>query len=486
MMFFKDALIHPGFGKSLRANLLIDGEKITRIGKVQTPSDIPVYKDKVILPGYIDSHIHLLEYGLSLMFLDLRAVRSREEFSDLLSSYLPQARKLGFLYGFNLAPERLRELNWEPATSELDKVADDVPIFVRREDGHSVYLNTRARRWLLYDQPIAEADTPLVGRFNKLAVERMQERVPGEVRKDAFLKAGADLLQRGVSAAAVMIADDNSLDDVEIIRSIGDKLGIETVLFPQSRDVQKVCDMELTRLGGCILVDGAFGSRTAALREPYSDAPGNMGILYFSRREINALVKCVEEAGLQMTFHAIGDEAIGILIDAYEEFIEPGNPKRHRIEHAELLLPDLIERTAKLNLILGVQPAFQAIWGQEGGMYAARLGERRRWTNPFRSELDAGIRIAAGSDAPITTPDPAEGIKAFLNHPIAAERITSGEALKAYTYSGAYALHMEDRIGSIKEGLQADLLVFDDDPFTTLDFHPQAVIRRGKLVSGSI
>jgi predicted amidohydrolase YtcJ len=460
MMFFEDALIHPGFGKSLRADMLIDGEKITKIGKIQTPSDIPVYKDKVILPGYIDSHIHLLEYGLSLMFLDLRAVRSREEFTDLLSSYLPQARKLGFLYGFNLAPERLRELNWEPATSD--------------------------RRWLLYDQPIAEANTPLVGRFNKLAVERMQERVPGEVRKDAFLKAGADLLRRGVSAAAVMIADDNSLDDVEIIRSIGDKLGIETVLFPQSRDVQKVCDMELTRLGGCILVDGAFGSRTAALREPYNDAPGNMGILYFSRREINALVKCVEEAGLQMTFHAIGDEAIGILIGAYEEFIEPGNPKRHRIEHAELLLPDLIERTAKLNLILGVQPAFQAIWGQEGGMYAARLGERLRWTNPFRSELDAGIRIAAGSDAPITSPDPTLGIDAFLNHPIAAERITPEEALKAYTYDGAWAIHMEDRIGSVAEGLQADLLVFDKDPFTTFDFHPKAVIRRGKLVSGSI
>lgn len=119
-------------------------------------------------------------------------------------------------------------------------------------------------------------------------------------------------------------------------------------------------------------------------------------------------------------------------------------------------------------------------------MYAERLGERRRWTNPFRSELDAGIRIAAGSDAPITAPDPREGIKAFLNHPIPEERISVQEALAAYTYQGAYAMHLEDRIGSVREGLQADLLVFDKDPFHTLDFHPQAVIRKGKLVSGSI
>ncbi|MEA3312218.1 MAG: amidohydrolase family protein, partial [candidate division WOR-3 bacterium] len=136
--------------------------------------------------------------------------------------------------------------------------------------------------------------------------------------------------------------------------------------------------------------------------------------------------------------------------------------------------------------ILGVQPMFEIAWGQNEGMYAERLGERRRWTNPYRSILDAGIRIAAGSDAPITSPDPAEGIKAFLEHPVPEERITVDEAVRAYTCEGAYALHLEDRIGSIREGLQADLLVFDSDPFQTLDFHPSAVIRKGKLVAGSI
>lgn len=485
-MLFGNALIHPGAGKSLQADLLIDGEKIAKIGKIVASSGIPIYKNKVVLPGYIDSHIHLLEYGYSLIFLDLRYVTTSEQVLDLLSSKLSQARQQGFLYALNLAPERLTPQNWVPSTKELDLIADDVPIFIRREDGHSVYLNRAARRWLLYDQPIEHANDHLVGRFNELAVERMQERIPQDVRKEAFERAGADLRAKGVTAAAVMIGDTRSLEDVEIFRSIEPRLGIEAALFPQNRDVQRICDLELTRLGGCILIDGSFGSHTAALCKPYTDAPGNNGILYFSQRELNALVKCTEEAGLQMTFHAIGDEAIETLLNAYEKYIDPANPTRHRIEHAELLPPDLIERVAKLNLIISVQPMFELLWGQKGGMYAERLGERIRWTNPFRSALDAGIRIAAGSDAPITSPEPTEVIKGFLNHPVAEERITVDEALTAYTYQGAYALHLEDRIGSIREGLQADLLVFDSDPFLTLDFHPKAVIRRGRLVHGSI
>lgn len=485
MIIFKNALLHSPPQESIRADLLIEDARIAKIGRVKSGS-AHTYENKAILPGYIDSHIHLLEYGYLLIFLDLREARSRKEIMDLLSSQLPEARKLGFLYAFNLASERLTEADWEPLTSDLDSIADDLPIVVRREDGHSVYLNRAARRWLLYDQPIAEADTPLAGRFNELAVERMQGRIPREVREEAFIKAGADLLGKGVTAAAVMIGDEASLRDVEIIRSLGSKLCIEAALFPQNRDVEAICDLELTRLGGCILIDGSFGSRTAALREPYTDAPGNHGILYFSQKELDTLVECAEDAGLQMTFHAIGDEAIEQLLTAYEKVVDPANSRRHRIEHAELMPPDLIERAAKLNLILAVQPMFEIAWGQEGGMYAERLGERRRWTNPYRSILDAGIRIAAGSDAPITDPDPREGVKAFLNHPITEERISVQEALAAYTYQGAYALHLDDRIGSIREGLQADLLVFDSDPFQTLDFHPKAVIRRGKLVAGSI
>lgn len=488
MILFKDAIIYSPPREPVKADVLVDGEQIAKIGKIDngSVSDDAVYPGKILLPGFIDSHIHLLEHGLSLLFLDLREVRSREELYDILRTYLGNAREFGFLYGFNLAPERLKEQHWQPMTSDLDRIASDLPIFIRREDGHSVYLNTKARHWLLYDQPIAEADTPLYGRFNELAVERMEERIPQEVRQEAFLRGSNDLVSKGVTAAGVMIGNERNLDDVATIRSLGSRLGIEPILFPQNRDIARVCSMDLTRLGGCILVDGSIGSHTAALREPYTDAPGNMGILYFSQRELDVLVKCVHSQDLQMTFHAIGDEAIRVLLNAYEKTVGSSNPRRNRIEHAELIPPDLIERTAQLHLILSVQPAFETLWGQEGGMYAERLGERRRWTNPFRSILDAGIRIAAGSDAPITTPDPAQGIRAFLQHPIREECITAEEAVAAYTYHGAYAVNMEDRMGSITPSLLADILVFNADPFQSLEFHPDAVIRRGRLVAGTI
>ncbi|MBN2378772.1 amidohydrolase [candidate division WOR-3 bacterium] len=486
MILFRNALVHSPPKKSIHADVLIEAERIAKVGRIKPMAEANVHESKTILPAYIDSHIHLLEYGLSLLFLDLREAKSREEVLDLVSSRLPEARNRGFLYAFNLAPERLAEIDWQPQTGELDTIDKRIPIFIRREDGHSVFLNRAARRWLLYDQPIEGASDPISGRFNELAVERMQERIPVELRKEAFLAAGKYLVSKGVTGAAVLIGDSAHLEDVEIYREIASKVGIEAVLFPQNPDVEKVCELKLSRLGGCILIDGSFGSRTAALREPYTDAPGNMGILYFSNSELANLVKCANEAGLQMTFHAIGDEAIEQIISAYEKFIEPVNPLRHRIEHAELMPPDLIQKAMDLNLILGVQPMFEAIWGQDGGLYEKRLGERRRWTNPFRSQLEQGLILAAGSDAPITTPDPAIGIKAFLTHPIPEERISPQQALAAYTHDAAFGMHLEAKVGSIEEGLQADLLVFDKDPLKTLDFHPKAVIRRGKVVHGSI
>lgn len=485
MILFKDALIHSPQQESVKADLLIDGEKIAKIGKVDA-HDARTYHHKFILPAYIDSHMHLLEYGYSLIFLDLRGARSADEVFDLLTAELSQAKKQGFLYAFNLAPERLKPTNWIPTTQELERISRDIPIFIRREDGHSVFLNKVARRWLLHDQPIEHANDHLAGRLNELAVERMQERVPAEVRQEAFLRAGGALLSYGVKAASVMIADSRSLEDVEVFQSVQSRVGIEAALFPQHQDVDEICKMRLARLGGCILIDGSIGSHTAALREPYCDAPGNNGILYFYQKELDSLVECGQGRDLQMTFHAIGDDAISQLISSYRKVLEPGNPRRHRIEHAELMPPDLIKKAAELNLILSVQPLFETTWGQEGGMYHQRLGERRRWTNPYRSILDAGILIAAGSDGPITTPDPALGIEAFLNHPIAEERISPREAVAAYTSGGAYAMHAEHRMGSVAQGLAADILVFDDDPFDTLDFHPHAVVHHGKLVAGRL
>lgn len=484
MILFRNSRLHTPPSESKNADLLIDDNGIIKTGRFESMPECMILENKFLLPGYIDSHIHLLEHGLLLLFLDLREVSRSHEVLEMLAEKLNEAQEHGFLYAFNLAPERLKESNWEPSSDELDRISKDIPIFVRREDGHSVYMNRAARRWLLYDQPIETANEPLIGRFNELAVERMQERIPRDIRVEAFKLADHDLLSKGVTSAGIMTGNDMTLDDVEIINSLGAGLKLTAHIFPQNKDIKRVCEYNLTRLGGCILIDGSLGSRTAALREPYSDAPGNNGILYFSKKELYQLVQSANDAGLQMTFHAIGDEAIELILNVYEKVIGKGNPLRHRIEHAELLPPDLIEKTARLGIILSVQPLFEIIWGWDTGMYSERLGERRRWTNPFSSAKKAGIKLAAGSDAPITTPDPDEGIKAFLNHPIKEERITVEEALRAYTSNAAYALHAENEIGSIRDGLEADILVFDKDPYLTLDFRPKAVIKKGKLVSG--
>jgi predicted amidohydrolase YtcJ len=229
------------------------------------------------------------------------------------------------------------------------------------------------------------------------------------------------------------------------------------------------------------LLDGSFGSRTAALTDAYSDQPGNRGICYRRDEDVADLIEAAHTHGLQTAFHSIGDRAVAQLVSIHERLRkERENPLRHRIEHGELLDTTLVQRISGLDLVLGVQPAFEAAWGGPSGMYARRLGPRWARTNPLRSLATAGVKLAGGSDAPITPLDPLTGVRAAMTHPNEVERLDGPSALALFTTGAAYSLGLEDRTGRIASGMDADLVVLDADPRTGAPCRVLATYRRGR------
>jgi len=243
---------------------------------------------------------------------------------------------------------------------------------------------------------------------------------------------------------------------------------------------------EMVRVGGIkSFTDGSLGGRTAKLFEPYADvAPADLeddarGQWVVDPDELRDIVGVVQAEGLQMTTHAIGDEAIEETLSAYEAVLadeESGDADgptgvrtdpRHRIEHVELASDDQMARMAEAGVVASVQPNFLQ-WAGEDGLYDQRLGrERREASNRYRDLLDAGVDLAFGSDCmPL---DPLLGVDYAVNAPVEGQQITVTEALRAYTYGGAYAGFDEDRLGTVTVGKCADFTVLERSPWE----HPE-------------
>jgi predicted amidohydrolase YtcJ len=426
--------------------------------------------------------VHFLELGLQFILPDLSSADSLDGVFDLLRAASSQSRELGFLMAFNLEPGRLREQRM-PFCRELDKVLPDQPALVYRVDGHSAVLNSKGMELVFgHSTPEgAERDEhgTETGRLASIAYEQasraFKRLLPREPKLAAFDKATDGAVQKGVLTLGAFVGSDEPGDDVpELLTEFASELPIEIVIYPQTRSIARARTMASTRIGGCILIDGSFGSHTAALMTDYSDRPGNRGKLYFSDVELEEFLRAADAAGLQTAVHAIGDRAVSQVVGCYERFLN-GNPLRHRIEHAELLNDGLTERIACLGIILGVQPAFEHYWGGPTGMYSQRLGNRFRSTNPYRQLLDRNVILSGGSDAPITPISPQLGIQSAINHPVPEHRLTPVEAWRLFTDRAAFALGQDKRKGSLTPGHDADFLVMDDLPSTKGEYR---ILRR--------
>jgi predicted amidohydrolase YtcJ len=469
-------LSHPPMGEWV----LVDERHVERVGTGEPPGADRVVElpGATIVPGFIDSHVHLTGTGTHHQAPDLGSARSAAELLDAVSRVLKTRTGAVLVHGYDESKWQRRE---PPGLAELDALCDRALAIVR-VDGHLTLANSRALR----EAGVLEAD----------GSERdVDGRPTGKVTREANAKlrrwfdqhlADRDVEQLQLEAASFAVAHgvtcvhemsmpaERGIRDLQILLGHRSQLPVDVVAYVATTDVAQVMDLGLHRIGGDLPVDGSIGARTAWVGQPFADREG-CGRAYF---ETDTLVRFFHDghlAGFQVGVHAIGDAAIRQVVEAWERVYRSLDSRerrhfrarRHRIEHFEMPDADLIERAAALGLAISVQPSFDAEWGHPGGLYEQGLGwGRAESMNPFRSLLERGLEVGAGSDSPVTALDPMAAIVAFESHHDEAQRLSREAAVRAHTIGSARLAHLEEKKGSLTPGTHADFAVYETDPLT--------------------
>ena len=455
-------------------------------------------KGKTVLPGFYDSHVHLVQTGLNMLDVDLSKVKNMEELLNSISKKAQSIPPGELIRGIGFDELSIEEQRM-PTRYELDRWAPNNPVWVNRVEYHTSVVNSMALHQLSLPYNLEgivrdERNLPLgllTGKASAMVRNHIFHNISDQMRLKGISEALNKAIENGITTLNAMEGGFTFHDkDAEIINKNKEVFPIDVVLFYQTVNVEKILQKKLSRVGGCIFLDGSFGSRTAALAEPYSDSPGERGVLYFSQEDLDEFVLNAHINRLQVSVHAIGSRAIDQILNAYEaaQAIYPRKDHRHRIEHFELPSEEHIKRAANLGLILSMQPAYEYYWGNPGGMYETRLGrERGNTTNPFRKIIDQGITIAGGSDSDVTPMNPLLGIHSAVNHPKGDYSVDVLEAIQLYTINGARAVFEESKKGSIEVGKLGDLVILDQNPLNIektqiKDIEVMATIKEGHLL----
>ena len=433
------------------------------------------------VPGLADSHVHLLGYGMLLRTLDLSSARSIAEIQTMLAKAASGKLKDQWILGRGWDQEKLREHRY-PDRSDVDIVAN--PVFFRRICGHVAVANSAAlaKAGVNENTPDpfgGEIERDSTGKPNGILKERALEIVSRSVPRDekeareALLVASQKLLEQGVTSLHCIIEDEQEFKALKDLKHQGKIEQTIYAILPMSM-LEQVGSMEDEvgvwtngfRIGGIkLFLDGSLGARTAAFGNPYDDAPGSSGMLTTSKEQLLSVIDKTRDTGLQLCLHAIGDRAVAMGVETLSETLGPGEcgKSRHRIEHASLVPPGLMRDMAELRLVASVQPRFiySDSWAEK------RLGKRISYLYPFKSMLQAGIHLAAGSDSPSDDPSTAEGLWSAVSRPglPTGENLTPSEALSCYTTGASYASFSENEEGTLDAGKWANMTILDRDPF---------------------
>jgi len=491
-------LSHPAVGEWL----LVDGRHVERVGSGDTPDadrtvDLP---GATIIPGFIDTHVHLTGTTLSAIGIPIERARSAAELLGLVAEEITHAPTKILAHGFD-------ESRWDspelPTLSQLDDLGE-VPLILIRADGHVSLANTAAieRSEATAEEGVErDAAGGMTGVVRRQANRRLQRwfhlALTDHELRELQLQACATAASRGVTCVHEMaIPSSHGRREVEVLLEHRRQLPVEVVVYVAEKDIPWVMDLGLETLGGDLSLDGSIGARTAAVSVPYAGSEES-GILYEQDDELAELFHNGHLAGLQVALHAIGDAAIEQALRVWERVYgalgsrerRHFRARRHRIEHFELPTAQQIERAAALGLALSVQPAFDAEWGHPGALYEQRLGPDRAFgMNPFATLLARGLEVGAGSDSPITPIDPMRGLWSLETHHDPTQRMSREEAIRLFTIGSARLAHLEDKKGQLRPGFQADFAAYEQDPFTTEDvrtLRPILTVSRGRDVFAS-
>ena len=434
---------------------------------------------KSLLPGFIDSHVKLIPFGLKDS-LDLNNLGSID---DCLKELAHSSNK------FKSCSEWLVGYDWDNSKWEndryitrhdIDRIENEKPVVLKRICTHIWTLNTEALKRVNLPSNHASIHRDEFGNPTGILFDSGHSFVTPFIpttkneTKKAALKAMNFALKKGVTTICDFSPNNLIYKELAVNQSLPIRImcGLKPQEFWEMSNTPLTLNLIQDRLSFNalkVVTDGSIGARTAKLRRPYSDDSFNGGALQRESKGLDTLIERAEEVGWQVCVHAIGDAAIDVCIESFREIggrnssSTQKTPQRHRIEHAEMILPSHIGWMRKLGLVASMQPNFVGQWQQSGGMYSKAVGETRaKRMNRFKSILKAGVPLAFGSDGvPLS---PLYGIASAMIHPDSNERLTFKEALHAYTQGSAYACRIEDQLGKINPGMQADLVVLNRDP----------------------
>jgi hypothetical protein len=463
--------------------MLVDGGTIAWVGSEQAATsiadssmDIIDLRGALVAPGFVDSHVHLTETGIALDSLQLGGVRSARELLDAVAASGGNGAVLG--HGWD-------ESRWDdptlPDAEELDRAAGGRPVYLSRVDVHSALVSPS----LVASAGLADLDGYAPGHVRRQAhsaARQATRRLPAGALQEYQRRALDEAAANGYVALAEMGAPKiSSMDDLRLAAGWNDAAGSGPVpeVLPYWGELTPTADEAaalLAELGvrvrgfaGDLNIDGSIGSRTASVREPYADAPGETGTTYLSVSEAAAHLAACSELGIQGGFHVIGDAGLDAALQALDEAAALVGEQRvraagHRFEHVEMADADAIARLAKYSVTVSAQPAFDAAWGGQGRLYEQRLGSRSRGMNPFASFYSAGVPICFGSDTPVTPLRPWSSVRACLEHHDAGQRISARAAFLGHTRAGWRAARYENPMaGQLVPGAPATFAVWEVD-----------------------
>lgn len=452
-------------------------------------------KGATVIPGLIDAHGHLLGLGQSLMNADLMGTNSKAEIIALLKQQTDNLVEGQWLLGrgWDQNDWKVQEL---PTAADLDEHFPDRPVWLERVDGHANWGNSLAMAVAQKDlngswQPdggeiVRSADSKATGVFIDNAVNLIQAYVPSS--SEAELNEALDLAMKKTASVGLTGMHDagTSLQtwNMLIKKAANNTLNTRVYAMADGANgmLEHLCENGRTIDQGAMLTarsiklysDGALGSRGAALLEPYTDAPNNVGLLIESEQTLSKHADKASKCGLQVNIHAIGDRGNQVTLNVLESIRNIDNPGRHRIEHSQVIAPADFQRFKDLKLIASVQPTHATsdmYWAEE------RVGgERIKGAYAWQKFNDLGIPIALGSDFPVERPAPLLGFFAAVarkdakgwpdNGWYADQRLSREQALYGFTQGAAFAAFQEDQLGSIAPGKYADFVVLSKDIMT--------------------
>ncbi len=425
----------------------------------------------LVTPGFVDAHVHLGPTGLAMESLDLSSTVSLADALERLRRYArTHTGRVLSAYGWD-------ETKWPEGRSmtmgEVDRAVGSAVAYMSRVDSHSSVISSA----------LLDRDPSIVGRDGwrgdgplerdaHHAARAVTHALRGERERERALRTAlTHAASRGLTSVHEVNAPHISpYADFAALRAIAATTPVPEVVpywgAFRGGDADAEAD-QLLGFAGDLCVDGAVGSRTACMHEPYADADTS-GHLYLDRTQVAEHVVHCTERSLQAGFHVIGDRAMtetiaGLAAAAREVGVETMVRARHRLEHAEMPSTEAIQAMSALGVVASVQPAFDSAWGASGELYEQRLGsERAASMNPFASMHRAGVTLAFGSDSPVTPLDPWAGVRAAVLHHNESERLAPAVAFDAHT-RGGHRARRDDTAGVLEPGAAATYVVWRVD-----------------------